>query len=67
MYDPDDTIDLTSRPPETDPTATTLITHGDSLPELRLPTWPTDQSHQRRGMWSRFLNALLRAFAPWPV
>jgi hypothetical protein len=66
MHDPDDTLDLATRADHSDPSNTTRVAHGDSLPELTLPT-PTDRDHERASLWHRFLEALMRAFAPWPV
>ena len=66
MDDPDDTIDLGIRADHSDPCDSTLIAHGDSLPELTLPT-PTGSWHEPAGPWHRFLYALMGAFAPWPV
>jgi hypothetical protein len=66
MDDLDDTLDLGARADYSDPCDTTLIADGDSLPELTLPT-PTGECHERAGLWHRILDALMRAFAPWPV
>jgi len=65
MYDRDDTVDLCPprRPHAADETL--VLGHGDSLPDLALPAvHPADEPV---GLWHRFLNALLRAMAPWPV
>ena len=66
MNDPDDTIDLGARADHSDPCNTMPIAHGDSLPELTLPA-PTGEWHEPAGLCHRFLEALMRALAPWPV
>jgi hypothetical protein len=65
MYDMDDTVDLC--PPRRPHAAedTFVGVPCDSVADLELPAVrPADEPPR---LWRRFLKALLRAMAPWPV
>jgi hypothetical protein len=65
MDDMDDTVDLSPRRETHAVDETLVLAQGDSLPDLALP--PVRPADKPPGLWQRFVTALLRAMAPWPV
>ena len=67
MDDFDDTVDLHPTARRERARATTILSVDESLPDLLLPPNTGVTVSAPPSLSSRFLNALLRALAPWPV
>ena len=67
MNDMDDTVDLGPKVERDEMGEATLIVHGDSLPEIELPSTMPRQSDETISSSRRFLLVLLRALSAWNV
>jgi len=67
MDDTDDTAILSPSAARNAASETLRLAKGDSLPDLALSCPTVHDTNEQATLWHRFLHALLRAMAPWPV